>query len=164
MTYPPEYLARTGFEGGEENAPPPDNQVNHQNVPFERSDVNIHEPTNQHSPERAGEPFISEDDTTHKYEKKFRYYILMLENPDSSRRWKAAESLARLGDDRAVDPLVRALSDEDWRVRQKVAWALGYLGDPKAIPALRKAYRHDLEGVREMIAEAISMITMRMQD
>ena len=60
-----------------------------------------------------------------------------------------------------VDPLIQALSDEDWRVRQKVAWALGYLGDPKAIPALRRAYRDDLEGVQEMITEAIAMITTR---
>lgn len=101
---------------------------------------------------------------TEKYEDKFRYYIAMLEDPDPGRRWKAAESLARSGDTRAVDPLIRSLSDEDWRVRQKTVWALGYLGDPAAIPALRRAYRNELEGVREMIAEAITMITMKEQD
>ncbi|MEI6292495.1 MAG: HEAT repeat domain-containing protein [Methanomicrobiales archaeon] len=101
---------------------------------------------------------------TEEYEKKFRHYISMLEDPDPGRRWKAAESLARLGDTRAVDPLIHTLSDEDWRVRQKTAWALGYLGDPAAIPALRRAYRSDLEGVREMITEAITMITMKEQD
>ena len=101
---------------------------------------------------------------TEEYEKKFRHYISMLEDPDPGRRWKAAESFARLGDTRAVDPLIHTLSDEDWRVRQKTAWALGYLGDPAAIPALRRAYRSDLEGVREMITEAITMITMKEQD
>lgn len=30
--------------------------------------------------------------------------------------------------------------------------------------ALRRAYRDDLRGVREMITEAITMITMRVQD
>jgi HEAT repeat protein len=98
------------------------------------------------------------------YEKRFQYYVAMLESPDPGNRWKAAESLARTGDNRAVDPLISALSDEDWRVRQKAAWALGYLGDPKAIPALRRAYRDDLEGVREMITEAITMITMRVSE
>ena len=101
---------------------------------------------------------------TEKHEEKLRYYIAMLEDPDPGRRWKAAESLARLGDMRAVDLLIHSLSDEDWRVRQKTAWALGYLGDPSAIPALRSAYRNDLEGVREMITEAITMITMKEQE
>jgi HEAT repeat protein len=116
-------------------------------------------------PVMADTPFPAVDDTeTSGYEKKFRYYITMLEHQDPGRRWKAAESLARTGDPRAVGPLVHALSDEDWRVRQKTAWALGYLGDPVAIPALKRAYRDDIEGVREMITEAISMITMKAED
>jgi hypothetical protein len=114
--------------------------------------------------EPAGGPPLADDEETDEYEKKFRYYIAMLEDENPGRRWKAAESLARLGDPRAVGPLIKALSDEDWRVRQKTAWALGYLGDPAAIPALRRAYRDDLEGVQEMITEAITMITMKMQE
>jgi HEAT repeat protein len=106
----------------------------------------------------------SDDEGIDKQEKKFRFYIAMLEDPNPGRRWKAAESLARSGDTRAVTPLIQALTDEDWRVRQKVAWALGYLGDPAAIPALRKAYRNDLEGVREMITEAITMISSKELD
>jgi hypothetical protein len=114
--------------------------------------------------ETAGGPLPSDNEETDEYEKKYRYYIAMLEHENPGRRWKAAESLARMGDTRAVGPLIKALSDEDWRVRQKTAWALGYLGDPAAIPALRRAYRDDLEGVREMITEAITMITMKMQE
>jgi len=45
----------------------------------------------------------------------------MLDEEDPSHRWKAAESLARIRDERAVEPLIPALEDEDWRVRQKVA-------------------------------------------
>jgi HEAT repeat protein len=97
-------------------------------------------------------------------EKRFRCYIAMLEHPNPGRRWKAAESLARLGDTYAFVPLIQVLSDEDWKVRQKTAWAPGYLGDPATIPALKRAYRNDLEGVQEMITEALTMITMRMQD
>jgi HEAT repeat protein len=112
----------------------------------------------------AGGSHESEDEDIDEPEKKFRYYIAMLEDPDPGRRWNAAESLARSGDTRAVTSLIQALSDEDWRVRQKVAWALGYLGDPAAIPALRKAYRNDLDGVRDMFTEAITMITSKEQD
>ena len=60
-------------------------------------------------------PVVEEDKETDEYEKKFRFYIAMLEHSDPGRRWKAAESLARLGDNRAVGPLIQALSDEDWR-------------------------------------------------
>jgi len=89
---------------------------------------------------------------------RLEYFVGMLGDEDPGTRWKAAESLARLGDPDALDPLILALEDEDWRVRQKAAWALGVLGDRRAIPALRRAYREDLEGVQEMILESIDRI------
>lgn len=104
---------------------------------------------------------MTADDDKDVYEEKFRYFSEMLLHDDPGHRWKAAESLARTGDTRAVEPLIHALSDEDWRVRQKAAWALGYLGDPGALPALRTAYRREAAGVREMIEEAITMITAK---
>ena len=52
-------------------------------------------------------------------------------------RWNAAEALGRLGDPRAVEPLVDTLWDDDARVRIKVAWALGMLGDPRALVPCR---------------------------
>jgi hypothetical protein len=145
------------FNKGEEMRFPPDNETNVSTGATDGGNAILREP----SPRGADGSVTSDGVESETYEKKFQYYIVMLENPDPGRRWKAVESLARTGDDRAVDPLIHSLSDEDWRVRQKAAWALGYLGDPKAIPALRRAYRDDLEGVREMITEAITMITMR---
>ncbi len=160
MRDPPGSPARKGFERGEENTPPPDHRTPGNAGALEHSETDILKPFSETNPA----PVAEDDKETDGYEKKFRFYIAMLEHPDPGRRWKAAESLARLGDNRAVGPLIQALSDEDWRVRQKTAWALGYLGDPAAIPALRRAYRYDLEGVREMITEAITMITMRMTE
>jgi HEAT repeat protein len=93
-----------------------------------------------------------------KDEKRLRYFIAMLDEDDPSRRWKAIEALAGIGDMRAVDPVIRALEDEDWRVRQKAVWGLGFLGDPRAIPALRRLYRWETEGIQEIITEAIEMI------
>lgn len=105
---------------------------------------------------------MSVDPDRAKTEKKLEYFLLMLNDGNPGERWKAAESLARIGDGRAVDPLITALDDEDWRVRQKTAWALGYLGDPRALVPLRHALKDDLEGVQEMIREAIEMIQRKM--
>ena len=77
-------------------------------------------------------------------------------------RWKAAESLGRLGDPRAVQPLIDTLWDDDARVRLKAAWALGMLGDPKALGPLQRLYRMEREDARETIQEAMEMIKQGM--
>jgi len=92
------------------------------------------------------------------HEKRLEHYLDMLKEEDPSRRWKAAEGLARLGDERAVDLLIDALSDDDWRVRQKAAWALGQIGDPRALLPLRRALLHESEGVKEIIMESLESI------
>jgi HEAT repeat protein len=91
------------------------------------------------------------------------HFITMLDDEDPSKRWKAAESLGRIGDDRAVDPLIIALTDEDWRVRQKAAWALGTIGDPRALVPLRRALVQEREGVKEIIMESLDAIKRIMQ-
>ncbi|MHC1588990.1 MAG: HEAT repeat domain-containing protein, partial [Methermicoccaceae archaeon] len=47
-------------------------------------------------------------------------------------RMTAAESLGEIKDPRAVDPLIRALRDEDSGVRWSAAAALGEIKDPRA--------------------------------
>jgi len=86
------------------------------------------------------------------------HFIAMLDQEDPSHRWKAAEALARIRDERSVEPLIRALTDADWRVRQKAAWALGKIGDPRALVPLRRALMHEREGVKEIILEALDEI------
>jgi HEAT repeat protein len=100
-----------------------------------------------------GEPPVAPD-----IEARFNHYISMLSDEDPSRRWKAAEALARLGDPRALGPLVSSLRDGDWRVRRKAAWALGVLGDPRAIVPLHRAMLNEMDSVKEMIEEAIREI------
>lgn len=89
---------------------------------------------------------------------RLHHFLAMLEEGDPSQRWKAAESLGRLRDDRAVAPLILALRDDDWRVRQKAAWALGKIGDPRALVPLRRALMHETEGVKEIIMESLDEI------
>ncbi len=78
----------------------------------------------------------------------------MLNEEDPFRKWKAVEALARLADEEVVEPLILALSDEDWRVRQKAAWDLGQTGDQRAIVPLQRALMHRRGGVQEIINAA----------
>jgi len=98
------------------------------------------------------------------YEERLSYFQNEMRDENPGTRWKAIEALARMGDERVVDPIIFALSDEDWRVRQKAAWALGFLGDPRAILPLRHALRDELEGVKEMITEALDKINRKMAE
>lgn len=95
-------------------------------------------------------------------EERLAHFIRMLSDDDENNRWKAAESLGRIGDPDAVEPLIDTLWDDDSRVRLKAAWALGQIGDIRAIPSLRRLYRMENEGALEIIAEAIEEINLRM--
>ncbi|MDY6782016.1 MAG: HEAT repeat domain-containing protein [Cyanobacteriota bacterium] len=53
-------------------------------------------------------------------------------------RRNAATALGKLGDRRAVSPLIRCLNCEDYYVRESAAQALEMLDDPAGIPALIK--------------------------
>ena len=67
--------------------------------------------------EEEGNPPATEDEAMR------NHLLSMLTDEEPSRRWKAAEGLARLGDPRALGPLVQLLEDGDWRVRRKAACA-----------------------------------------
>lgn len=70
-------------------------------------------------------------------------------------RLAAVTALARLGDKRALKPLVGALSDPNPQVRVIAAVALGKLGHKAALPALRNAARDDTDAqVRANAREA----------
>jgi HEAT repeat protein len=92
------------------------------------------------------------------YRKRLDHFLGMLKDENPSQRWKATEGLARILDERAVEPLIDELSDEDWRVRQKAAWALGVIGDHKAILPLRRALMQERESVKEIIMEVLDRI------
>ncbi|NJN88736.1 MAG: HEAT repeat domain-containing protein [Leptolyngbyaceae cyanobacterium SL_7_1] len=51
-------------------------------------------------------------------------------------RRNAARALGKLGDRRAVLPLVQCLESDDFYVREAAAQSLGMLGDPSSVPAL----------------------------
>jgi len=106
--------------------------------------------------DETGEAGPSQD--SREYDERLAHFIALLSDDDEMNRWKAAETLGRIGDPAAVEELIGTLWDEDGRVRLKAAWALGRIGDPRAIPSLRRLYRVENEWVQEIIREALDAI------
>ena len=69
-------------------------------------------------------------------------------------RSAAISALGQLG----VEPLVKALGDDDRYVRIAVATALGQLGDPRAVEPLVKALGDDNIDVRIAVATALGQL------
>jgi HEAT repeat protein len=90
------------------------------------------------------------------------HFLEMLTDDNEGNRWKAAESLGRMEDPAAVDPLIDTLWDDDARVRLKAAWALGRIGDPRALQPLQRLYRMENEWAQEIIGQALEEIKERM--
>ena len=83
----------------------------------------------------------------------------MLSSSSEKTRLSAVLSLARLGDKRAMKPLVTALHDPNAQVRAIAASALGKLGHKAALPALKAAALDDVdETVRTKAREAYTSV------
>ena len=107
------------------------------------------------SPDSAEVPDIQNDT-------RLAHFIRLLSDDDEAHRWKAAETLGRMGDPRAVEELISTLWDDDARVRLKAAWALGRIGDRRAYAPLQRLYRMENETARELINEALENIRASM--
>ncbi len=68
--------------------------------------------------------------------------IRLLRSSDVQLRQFIAYLLGRVGDTRAIEPLIDALQDEHVGVRGAAANALGALGDQGAVPYLKPLLRH----------------------
>lgn len=83
----------------------------------------------------------------------------MLSSSSEKTRISAVVSLAKLGDKRALKPLVTALHDPNTQVRALAAAALGKLGHKAALPALTEMASEDTdETVRARAREAAAAI------
>lgn len=71
---------------------------------------------------------------------------------------KAACALGDIRDEKAVEPLLKALHDKDSNVRQAAARALEDIGDDRATGPLRQALGDDFAGVRECATYALQKI------
>ncbi len=90
------------------------------------------------------------------------YLMMLLEDPLWIVRANAADELGKLKDKRAIDSLIRHLTDndplDDHHVEIGAAIALGEIGDPKAIPALKKLLNDPDSEVRNAAAEALRQL------
>jgi HEAT repeat protein len=70
----------------------------------------------------------------------------------------AAQALGEIGDPVAVEPLIATLGDENWEVRSTVAKALGKIGDPRAKKPLVNLLNDKSENVRWYASQALETI------
>jgi HEAT repeat protein len=92
-----------------------------------------------------------------------------LQDPDPDVRQHAANALARIGDPRAVDPLLILLADPAGLVRYAVVAALGNLGDSRLLPALERIQANDHEmtvlgSISEAATQAIEQLQRQTQN
>jgi DNA excision repair protein ERCC-2 len=87
--------------------------------------------------------------------------IARLKSSNPSLRRKAAMDLGATGNPRAVEPLIRALDDNNVKVVLNAIWSLAELGDLRAMDPLQQAYRHRDKTVKEAARNAVKRIYKR---
>ncbi len=84
--------------------------------------------------------------------------IVTNNHEDLIARGRAALMLGKLGDQRAVDPLIRALDAPGFQTPLYAAQSLGKLGDRRAIEPLLRAMESHNDKMREAAQEALSKL------
>ncbi len=77
-------------------------------------------------------------------------------------QWAAVDLLGKVGDERAVEPLIAALRHPDIGVRLSAAHGLGNIGDGRALPELERVAREDWGEIAGVARQAIEQIRQRM--
>jgi len=84
--------------------------------------------------------------------------LLHLADEKSGARKFAAAALGRIGNLRAVQPLIQALNIGDSALKREAAEALGHLKSPEAFPALIDALKDENLYLRKVAADALGEI------
>ncbi|MBN2592557.1 MAG: HEAT repeat domain-containing protein [Sedimentisphaerales bacterium] len=84
--------------------------------------------------------------------------ITTLKDKHSGTRWQAAWVLGKIECEKAIEPLVEALADDDWMVSDEAAVALTRISSEKVIKALIDARINRDDHVREQAAWIVSQI------
>jgi HEAT repeat protein len=83
--------------------------------------------------------------------------IAKLHNPDEMKRFEISQQLVAIGKP-AVEPLIDALKDKDWRVRSGAAEALGNIKDARGVSPLLPLTKDLVAKVREAAVGALGQI------
>ncbi len=97
------------------------------------------------------EPAIEEE----KVKDEIDIQVDLLYDPDWVVRREAVVTLGEMGDERCVEPLVRALRDGDWQVREAAVEAIAEVGSPAVELLIR--YMRDWEA-RKYVIQAMGKI------
>ncbi|MCD4684978.1 MAG: HEAT repeat domain-containing protein [Anaerolineae bacterium] len=84
--------------------------------------------------------------------------LLAALSDDEIVRYNVVEALGKLGDVRAVEPLIVALRDENMDVRRNAAEALGLIGDARAVEPLITALEGEDKWVCSRVAQALGQL------
>ena len=101
---------------------------------------------------KAGEEVLLDEE---KVKDEIEIQIDLLNDPDLVVRREAVITLGEMGDERCVEPLVRALRDGDWQVREAAIDALGQVGSPAVEPLLKQLRDWD---IRKSVIRALGKI------
>lgn len=78
-------------------------------------------------------------------------------NPNEA-RCRAAANLGDIGDPRAVESLIAAITDDVWEVRASAIWALGMLGDVRAFEPLHAIVENPIPDEQNSYVAARALI------
>jgi hypothetical protein len=85
--------------------------------------------------------------------------ITQLGAGDTKLREKAAIELGRIGDARSIEPLIKALKDDEYYVRRNVIFALGWIQAKEAVPALFDLAKETKDvRIKRRVVEALGLI------
>jgi len=84
---------------------------------------------------------------------------LLSSDPDKDIQRAVLVPLGKIGDRRALTPLIKRLRSEDPAIRSGAAYALGGIGDVKAVAALMPLLNDEDEQVRKSAGEALEKLT-----
>jgi HEAT repeat protein len=90
--------------------------------------------------EAAAEEVLEEE----KVKDEIEIQIDLLQDPDWVVRREAVITLGEMGDERCVEPLLKALQDGDWQVREVAIDALAEVGSPAVEPLIRYLRHWDI--------------------
>ena len=142
-----------------EEGPPPDTPPPSEELTDRMADAlaGTGEPTTQGMANVSDEAASETDEVLEeeKVKDEVEIQIDLLQDPDWVVRREAVITLGEMGDERCVQPLLKALQDGDWQVREVAVEALAQVGSP-AVDGLIRYLRH--WDIRKNVLKALGKV------
>lgn len=93
----------------------------------------------------------------HNEDPSLKELLLLFRHRDIETRWRAASAICRCGN-KAVEPLMMSIYDNDQSVRILAIWALGKIGDKRAVGMISRSLHDDNDLVQMASEGALSRL------